>query len=111
MPTYKIDIQSGDTERQKKYDFRSEGNEPAAPQALIASHPEIILDIPELEIKTDANVIVAREYSTKSGSIDIFFKLKVSSFPFKHNPLGRFNIREASFARAASRCPGHNISS
>lgn len=51
----------------KKYDFVKE----TKLQELLAAKPEVILNIPELEIGRYDEVIVCREFQTSSGKIDV----------------------------------------
>ena len=71
MNAYIIDEKTCKATELNRYDFRSEGIGLNSLQSTIANNPEIILDLPELELQNEGNIIVCREYTTNSGPIDI----------------------------------------
>jgi len=71
MSYYKINKGSGKAEALDKYIFQTEGGKLISPQEIIARNPSIILDIADFELQTDDKLIVAREFNTYRGSIDI----------------------------------------
>lgn len=71
MSYYHVDLDSGKSDPLQKYTFQSEGGQKISPQELIANNPQIIMDIPELEAQSDEKYLVAREYPTSRGPIDI----------------------------------------
>lgn len=71
MPYYQIDLNSGKADALNKFVFKKEGGETISPQELLALNPNIIMDIPEIEVQSAENYLVAREYSTSRGPIDI----------------------------------------
>jgi hypothetical protein len=71
MSYYHVDLQSGKIDPLQKYTFQSEGGQKISPQELIANNPQIIMDIPELEVQSDDNYLVAKEYPTSRGPVDI----------------------------------------
>lgn len=71
MSYYKINMSSGNAEALDKHIFQTEGGRLISPQEIIARNPSIVLDIADLELQTDDKLIVAREFNTYRGSIDI----------------------------------------
>jgi len=55
------------------FQFQSEGNDRLSPQEILANNPEIICNIPELEIGEISTPLIIRELSTNRGSIDILY--------------------------------------
>ena len=53
------------------YEYSKKGRSEATLQALIAENPEIILDLPGLELTNSEICLVCREYNTSRGAIDI----------------------------------------
>ncbi len=68
--TFILDSNNFEIRRLTEYRFSSEGNHQISPQNIIASFPQVITDIPELEINAEF-VLALREFSTERGSIDI----------------------------------------
>jgi len=71
MTSYKIDLESGLTEQSNKYRFASEGGHLISPQQIITANPQMVIDIPEVDIQCDDMPLVACEYGTSRGPIDI----------------------------------------
>ena len=71
MAYYQIDQTSGEAAALQKFYFNTEGSETISPQVLISQNPQIVMDIPEIEAQSDGKYLVAREFSTSRGSIDI----------------------------------------
>lgn len=71
MAHYQIDQTSGKASALEIFHFNTEGSETVSPQVLISKNPQIVMDIPEIEVQSDGNYLVAREFSTSRGSIDI----------------------------------------
>lgn len=46
-------------------------------QEILGLNPEIILNIPELEVEGDSNALACREFQTGSGSIDVLYLTSV----------------------------------
>lgn len=71
MTYYQIDQTSGKAFPLDRFHFNTEGIETVSPQVLISQNPQIVMDIPEIEAQSDGKYIVAREFSTSRGAIDI----------------------------------------
>lgn len=71
MTSYKIDLETGAAAPSSNYRFASEGSHLISPQAILASNPQMVLDIPDIDIQADDKVLVMREYPTSRGPIDI----------------------------------------
>ena len=71
MASYKIDLITGTLSTLDTYSFKSEGSHQISPQQLLYENPNLILNIPELEMQSYENLIVAREYNTNRGPIDV----------------------------------------
>ena len=71
MASYKIDLMTGTLSTLDTYSFKSEGSHQISPQQLLYENPNLILNIPELEMQSYENLIVAREYNTNRGPIDV----------------------------------------
>jgi hypothetical protein len=71
MSLYKVNLDSGNVASLEKYVFKGEGTYPVSPQELIVNKPKMVLDIPDLEIQSDANCLVMKEFNTNRGAIDV----------------------------------------
>lgn len=58
-------------------------------QEILANNPEIILNIPELEIEGDVNAMVCREFPTGHGYIDVLFITSIGEIIFVETKLVR----------------------
>ncbi len=58
-------------------------------QEILANNPEIILNIPELEIEGDSNAVACREFPTGNGSIDVLFITSIGEIIFVETKLIR----------------------
>jgi len=71
MPFYKVNVMDGLAQPLNRYKFYKEGGDIISPQKLIVNNPSIILDIPDIEIQSGEKVLVAEEYNTSRGPIDV----------------------------------------
>ncbi len=71
MSSCKVGLMDGLAQPLTKHNYHKEGGDIISPQKLIVNNPSIILDIPELEIQSDEKILVAEEYSTSRGPIDV----------------------------------------
>ncbi len=73
MSFYKVNTTDGKATSLKPYRYLKEGGVIISPQDMIANNPSIIMDIPELDLQSDQEVIVAYEYGLSGFGIDILF--------------------------------------
>lgn len=73
MPSFKINLDSGELLPVQTYNFKSEGADKISPQTLIEKYPQIILSSAEIDLPQDEKLICAREFNTPRGSIDLLF--------------------------------------
>ena len=71
MTSYQIDLMTGALSALDMYSFKSEGCHNISPQQLIYKNPELVLNIPELEMPSYEKLIVIREFNTTRGPIDV----------------------------------------
>lgn len=71
MAIHKLSIRDYKSSSLETYKFRSEGSDKISPQEIISSFPQMIFGIQEVEIPDTVSTMVAKEYSTSSGPIDI----------------------------------------
>ncbi|MFZ4439217.1 MAG: hypothetical protein ACOYOS_12365 [Syntrophales bacterium] len=71
MAMYRIKEGSSKTTKLEDFEFVSEGGHDFSPQRILAANPNIIFDLPELELVNTDVFISLPEYSTSRGSIDL----------------------------------------
>jgi hypothetical protein len=71
MSSYKVDRKDGVASSLERFSFKSEGVDLISPQELIYNNPKLIINIPDLEIQSNENIIVTREFNTNRGAIDV----------------------------------------
>ncbi|QQS52694.1 MAG: hypothetical protein IPM71_08160 [Bacteroidota bacterium] len=71
--SYTLNVQDNNLKRLEDYSFKSEGYHKISPQVILATHPEIITNLQELEINAAGVPLVGREFPTSSGPIDIIY--------------------------------------
>jgi len=71
MVMYKLEKGENRIEKLEEFEFASEGNHAFSPQQILTTNPDIIFDLPELELVNTEAIISFSEYSTTSGPIDL----------------------------------------
>lgn len=71
MPMFKLEKDRFNLSELESHRFVNEGQDKISPQEIIAKFPELILSVPALETPNFETNFVAREFSTRRGSIDI----------------------------------------
>ena len=71
MSMYRLKRDADEVEWIESHEYLSEGQHFFSPQHILASNPEIIFGLPELELLDTDAIVSIREYSTTSGSIDL----------------------------------------
>ncbi len=76
MISYKLNTNDGSISKLQEYSFKNEGIDRVSPQAILANNPEILLELPELELFNPDACFSCREYKTNRGPIDILILTK-----------------------------------
>lgn len=71
--SYLLNLNSETIKKLDDFHFKSEGSHKISPQVILATHPEIITDIPELELNVQNVPLVKREFSIDRKPIDILY--------------------------------------
>ena len=71
MAMYRIQEAENKVEKLDDFEYADEGQHHFSPQKILAANPNIIFDLPELELLNTEALVSYSEYSTKRGYIDI----------------------------------------
>ena len=71
MPAYKIKTDTFECGPVKDFYFKNECSDNLSPQVILAKNPEILAELPDLDLSSTEVVFCAREFNSLRGSIDI----------------------------------------